>query len=230
ALPISMFGSAVARAPGWSPWRRVRGHHPITDTGWVSRQPQAAVSIVELTDDPHPVWARLRWHAEVVWVDELDGWVTLTRAAGARVMRDVRTFTVDDPRFSTGQIVGASMLSTDGATHTAHRRPWADVFKPVAVRNRFTRTLREEVVHLLDRLAAVPRRACPGSPRIASPADQHRRARPGQGRPRVAGPGDPGVAAAGARRHPRGPLRHHRRRTRRRPDPGGRPGHRLPVG
>jgi len=122
----------------------------------VSRRPQAAVSIAELTDDPHPAWARLRRHGDVVWVAELDGWVTLTRAAGARVMRDARTFTVADPRFSTGQIVGASMLSTDGAAHTAHRRPWADVFKPVAVRDRFTRTLREEVQHLLDRLAAVP--------------------------------------------------------------------------
>jgi hypothetical protein len=122
----------------------------------VSRRPQAAVSIAELTDDPHPAWARLRRHGDVVWVAELDGWVTLTRAAGARVMRDARTFTVADPRFSTGQIVGASMLSTDGAAHTAHRRPWADVFKPVAVRDRFTRTLREEVRHLLDRLAAVP--------------------------------------------------------------------------
>ncbi len=122
----------------------------------MSRRPQAAVSIAELTDDPHPAWARLRRHGDVVWVAELDGWVTLTRAAGARVMRDARTFTVADPRFSTGQIVGASMLSTDGAAHTAHRRPWADVFKPVAVRDRFTRTLREEVQHLLDRLAAVP--------------------------------------------------------------------------
>ena len=114
------------------------------------------MSIAELTDDPHRAWARLRRHGEVVWVAELDGWVTLSRAAGARVMRDPRRFTVADPRFSTGRIVGASMLSTDGAAHTAHRRPWAEVFKPVAVRDRFTRTLPEEVAHLLDRLAAAP--------------------------------------------------------------------------
>jgi cytochrome P450 len=120
----------------------------------VSRRPQAAVSIAELTDDPHPVWARLRRHGDVVWVPELGGWVTLSRAAGSEVMRDARTFTVDDPRFSTGQIVGASMLSTDGAAHTAHRRPWADVFKPVPVRDRFTRMLRDEVAYLLDGLAA----------------------------------------------------------------------------
>jgi cytochrome P450 len=122
----------------------------------VSRQPQAAVSIAELTGDPHPVWARLRRHGEVVWVPELGGWLTLTRATAARVMRDARTFTVDDPRFSTGRIVGASMLSTDGAEHAAHRRPWVDVFKPTPVRERFTRTVRAEVAQLLDRLAAAP--------------------------------------------------------------------------
>jgi cytochrome P450 len=122
----------------------------------VSRRPKAAISIAELAEDPHPVLARLRRYGEVVWVPELGGWVTLTRAAGLRVMRDARTFTVDDPRFSTGRIVGASMLSTDGAAHTAHRRPWAEVFKPVPVRDRFTRTLRDEVARLLDRLAAAP--------------------------------------------------------------------------
>jgi cytochrome P450 len=122
----------------------------------VSHRPQAAVSIAELAEDPHPVWARLRRHGEVVWVPELGGWVTLTRTAGARVMRDARTFTVDHPRFSTGQIVGASKLSTHGAAHAAHRRPWAEVFKPAPVRDRFTGPLRDEVARLLDRLAAAP--------------------------------------------------------------------------
>jgi cytochrome P450 len=122
----------------------------------VSRRPKAAISIAELAEDPHPVLARLRRYGEVVWVPELGGWVTLTRAAGLRVMRDARTFTVDDPRFSTGRIVGASMLSTDGAAHTAHRRPWSEVFKPVPVRDRFTGLLRDELARLLDRLAEAP--------------------------------------------------------------------------
>lgn len=122
----------------------------------MSRRPHAAVSIAELSEDPHPVWARLRRRGEVVRVPELGGWVTLSRAAGARVMRDARTFTVDDPRFSTGRIVGASMLSTDGAEHAAHRRPWADVFKAAPVRDRFTLPLRARIEQLLDRLAAAP--------------------------------------------------------------------------
>ena len=32
-------------------------------------------------------------------------------------MRDAETFTVDDPRFTTAQVVGPSMLSLDGAEH-----------------------------------------------------------------------------------------------------------------
>ena len=120
----------------------------------MSRPPQAAVSLAELAGNPHPVWARLRRHGEVVRVPELGGWVTLTRAAATRVMRDARTFTVDDPRFSTGRIVGPSMLSTDGAAHAAHRRPWTEVFKPAPVRDRFTGPVRDEVARLLDRLAA----------------------------------------------------------------------------
>jgi hypothetical protein len=122
----------------------------------VSRRPQAAVTLAELAEDPHPVWARLRRHGEVVRVAELGGWVTLTRAAATRVMRDARTFTVADPRFSTGRIVGPSMLSTDGAPHAAHRRPWAEVFKPAPVRDRFTGPVRDEVARLLDRLAVAP--------------------------------------------------------------------------
>ena len=122
----------------------------------MSRPPQAAVSLAQLAGNPHPVWARLRRYGEVVRVPELGGWVTLTRAAATRVMRDARTFTVDDPRFSTGRIVGPSMLSTDGAAHAAHRRPWTEVFKPAPVRDRFTGPVRDEVARLLDRLAAAP--------------------------------------------------------------------------
>jgi cytochrome P450 len=50
------------------------------------------------------------------------------------VLRDARTFTVDDPRFTTAKVVGPSMLSLDGPEHTRHRDP-------------FTRPFRTEQVH-----------------------------------------------------------------------------------
>ena len=63
-------------------------------------------------------------------VPELDGWLVTRRDLALSVMRDAETFTVDDPRFSTAQVVGPSMLSLDGDHHTRHREPFAAPFRP----------------------------------------------------------------------------------------------------
>ena len=76
---------------------------------------------------------RLRAEGPVVWVAALDGWVVLSRDVAVAVMRDAVTFTVDDPRFSTAQVVGPSMLSLDGAEHRRHRDPFAAAFMPAVV-------------------------------------------------------------------------------------------------
>jgi len=76
---------------------------------------------------------RLRAKGAVVWVVALDGWVVLSRDAAVAVMRDAVRFTVDDPRFSTAQVVGPSMLSLDGAEHRRHRDPFAAAFLPAVV-------------------------------------------------------------------------------------------------
>lgn len=72
----------------------------------------------------------------MVWVDALDGWVVLSRDTAVAVMRDAVRFTVDDPRFSTAQVVGPSMLSLDGAEHRRHRDPFAAAFMPAVVTRR----------------------------------------------------------------------------------------------
>ena len=68
------------------------------------------------------------------------------------VMRDATTFTVQDPRFSTGQVIGPSMLSLDGPEHDRHRAPFAPPFRPGAVRERFEHPVAAEVDRLLDGL------------------------------------------------------------------------------
>jgi cytochrome P450 len=65
----------------------------------------------------------------VAQVPELDAWVVLDRALVIEVLRDAERFTVDDPRFSTGRVLGPSMLSLDGFVHSRHRAPFADAFK-----------------------------------------------------------------------------------------------------
>src|SRR6185295_17494794 len=86
----------------------------------------------------------------VSWLPVLDGWLVTRRDLAMQVMRDAEAFTVDDPRFSTGQVVGPSMLMLDGAEHRRHRDPFAGPFRLAAVRDRFTALVADET----DRLVA----------------------------------------------------------------------------
>lgn len=79
----------------------------------VSRFPQgAALSLDDLDgSDAHRLLASLRASEPVSWLPALGGWLVTSREAALDVMRDAGTFTVDDPRFSTAQVVEPSMLS-----------------------------------------------------------------------------------------------------------------------
>jgi cytochrome P450 len=112
----------------------------------------AAATLEELDRDPHPLHARLRAQEPVSWLPALDGWLVTSRALALQAMRDAETFTVDDPRFSTGQVVGPSMLTLDGDEHARHRGPFARPFRLGAVRERFTAVVEEETDRLLDEL------------------------------------------------------------------------------
>ena len=91
-----------------------------------------------LETDLHGTLAELRARGPVAWMPELGAWVVTSRALAVQVMRDAVTFTVDDPRFSTAQVLGPSMLSLDGADHARHRDPFADAFRLPEVRRTFT--------------------------------------------------------------------------------------------
>ncbi|TDB88809.1 cytochrome P450 [Actinomadura sp. 7K534] len=117
----------------------------------------AAVTAAALEDDPHPHLARLRAREPVSWLPALDGWLVTSREPALRVMRDADAFTVDDPRFSTAQVVGPSMLSLDGPAHTRHRDPFARPFRPAATRERFTAFTEAEAARLVGGLAPAGR-------------------------------------------------------------------------
>ena len=84
----------------------------------------AALTLEKLSGDPHAALARLRAGEPVSWVPCLDGWLVTRHDLASGVMGDSATFTVDDPRFSTAQVIGPSMLSLDGQEHTRHRAPF----------------------------------------------------------------------------------------------------------
>jgi cytochrome P450 len=112
-----------------------------------------SITLAELDVEPYAVLARMREQEPVSWVTVLDGWVVTRRDLCIEVMRDAETFTVDDPRFSTAQVVGPSMLSLDGAEHRRHRDPFASAFRRTEVVERFTGRVQAEARALVDGLA-----------------------------------------------------------------------------
>jgi len=106
----------------------------------------------ELQDDPHPLLARLRTAEPVSWLAVRGGWLITRYDLAVRVLRDPATFTVDDPRFSTSRVVGASMLSLDGVDHTRHREPFVPLFRPAAVQDRLAGFVEAEADRLISEI------------------------------------------------------------------------------
>ncbi|QUQ68214.1 cytochrome P450 [Kutzneria sp. CA-103260] len=135
----------------------------------------AEATIGELTADSHPLLARLRAAEPVSWLPALNGWLVTRHDLALQVMRDAATFTVDDPRFSTGQVVGPSMLSLDADEHARHRAPFSRQFRPREIADRFGDFVRAECDRLVDGFAdtgrAELRRALAGPLAVAVVAD-----------------------------------------------------------
>jgi cytochrome P450 len=117
----------------------------------------AAITLEQLDTDPYSTFAVLREREPVSWVRVLDGWVVTRRDLCIEVMRDAERFTVDDPRFSTAQVVGPSMLSLDGDTHRRHRDPFAEALRGTELRERLTQKVAEEAARLVGTLAPAGR-------------------------------------------------------------------------
>ncbi|MBB5890970.1 cytochrome P450 [Kutzneria kofuensis] len=135
----------------------------------------AEATIEQLTADPHPLLARLRATEPVSWLPALNGWLVTRHDLALQVMRDAATFTVDDPRFSTAQVVGPSMLSLDADEHARHRAPFSRQFRPREIADRFGDFVRAECDRLVDGFAATGhaelRRALAGPLAVAVVAD-----------------------------------------------------------
>jgi cytochrome P450 len=117
----------------------------------------AAATVAELEDDPHGVLHRLREREPVSFVPALGAWLVTSREHSLTVMRDAATYTVDDPRFSTGQVVGPSMLSRDGDEHGRHRAPFARPFRLDATHAQLADAVEHETARLVDAIAAAGR-------------------------------------------------------------------------
>ena len=136
-----------------------------------SSTPTGRVTLADLEGDPHRVLARLRAAAPAAWVPVLGTWLVTGYDLAVAVLRDARTFTVDDPRFSTAQVVGPSMLSLDGAPHAHHRGPFNRPFRHDEVHARlaaFTRAETGRLVSAIEPLGAAELRRAVAGPLAAA--------------------------------------------------------------
>jgi cytochrome P450 len=136
-----------------------------------SSTPAGRVTLADLEGDPHRVLARLRAAAPAAWVPVLGTWLVTGYDLAVAVLRDARTFTVDDPRFSTAQVVGPSMLSLDGAPHAHHRGPFNRPFRHDEVHARlaaFTRAETGRLVSAIEPLGAAELRRAVAGPLAAA--------------------------------------------------------------
>ena len=140
-----------------------------------ARAPEVLVTLAELEADPHPALARMRAAGPAAWVPALGAWLVTGYHAAVAVLRDARTFTVDDPRFSTAKVVGPSMLSLDGAEHARHRAPFNRAFRRDEVHARLAAFTRDEASRLVAAIepggAAELRRAVAGPLAVAVMAE-----------------------------------------------------------
>src|ERR1700730_15152190 len=108
------------------------------------------VTLADLEGDPHPVLAGLRAAAPASWVPVLGAWLVTGYDLAVAVLRDARTFTVADPRFSTAKVVGPSLLSLDGARPPRHRAPFTRPFRAEEIHARLERFTRAETGRLVS--------------------------------------------------------------------------------
>lgn len=114
----------------------------------------AAVTVAELSGNPHPILRRLRESEPVSWLPALGGWLITRADVADAVLRDGRTFTVDDPRFTTARVVGPSMLSLDGEPHRRHRDPFARALRAAPTRARLADAASAHAARLVADVAA----------------------------------------------------------------------------
>ncbi|MGB1249605.1 MAG: cytochrome P450 [Candidatus Promineifilaceae bacterium] len=114
----------------------------------------ANVTLADLENDVHHVLHRLRSAEPVSWLPVINTWLVTRRDDAIKVMRDAKTYTVDHPGFSTGQVVGPSMLSLDGKNQQRHRSPFERPFRKRAVMERFNNSVASTAHRLIDGFSA----------------------------------------------------------------------------
>ena len=109
----------------------------------------ASITVDQLTDSPYEPLAELRANEPVSWLPALEAWFVTRRDLSIEAMRDAEKYTVDDDRFTTAKVLGASMLSMDGPEHARHRSAFTAPFRPKFVREELQARIDARAIELI---------------------------------------------------------------------------------
>lgn len=113
-----------------------------------------SVTVEALTSSPYDVLSRLRKAEPVSWVPVTGAWFVTRRDLAIEAMRDAESFTVDDSRFTTGRVLGRSMLTLEGDEHARHRKAFVAPFRPKFVREELEAVITQRAQSLVARTLA----------------------------------------------------------------------------
>lgn len=113
----------------------------------------AGVTLAQLSDNPYPVFQRLRAQEPVTWVPSIGQWLVTSRDVVMDVLRDTNRFRTDSEQSPIRDTFGPQMLSTEGEQQRRYKTACAPPFNARAVEEES-----EMVQAIVDaRRAALPR-------------------------------------------------------------------------
>ncbi len=109
----------------------------------------ASLTLSDLAEDPVGLTRRLREQEPVSWLADAGTWLVASRALVEEVTRDQARFTADSDRSTDRQVLGRTMLTTDGPDHELHRKPFDRSLRVKHVHDAYTEVIDARVTEIL---------------------------------------------------------------------------------
>lgn len=95
------------------------------------------VTLAELEADPYPIFARLRAHEPITWLNALNMWYVTGYENVRSAMLDTARLTTASDHSTIFETFGAHMLTTENPTHDRYRRAAQYAFTPAFIHTHF---------------------------------------------------------------------------------------------
>jgi len=114
--------------------------------------PVVELSLDEMTQDPYPVWERLRAEAPIAYVPTLDRYLVTRYRDIVELEKTPEVFSSREEGSLLTRVVGANLLREDGAAHQRIRRSVEPPTRPRQVRDHWAKKFAVNCAILLEQL------------------------------------------------------------------------------